>query len=354
MRKEDLVGPDNFFRALSLDDIYGGYSGDPKLTHWTPHHLERQLILNLAHAVSKPNETPTILEAACGSGFVSSLLAADGQTRVIGIDPNLNQAGTLRLGNVPGNTSLEECDFWDKVPSLGPVYDPDIQAEREDLLKKIREYQRSHGAIYERLHEEVQWGNPLALNQEVARLQELARRYISASPVSMVLCSFMPLDIELTIPIRDGIYPGCIVYTRIPEKRGTVGAGDFYNDPTKTACNYEVEEEAEVSEDTVISLNPGRNYKTVARWRTTQYNDWSSSQNTFHYLLGAEVVVQLRKDIALRSKLSTKVEKYGFDVEIERGIEYARRAKKGDWVFKDIDFLADIANISRNIFGSEK
>ena len=354
MTDERLTHNENFFRGLSLDNIYAKdrSSDQPALTRWTPHHLERQLLLRLVHAVSIPTGKPTILEAACGSGFVSSLLAADGHARIVGVDPNLANAGHPRLGKAPGDVQFETLDLWDVVGQFSPGYDSEVLAERVDLLNRVREYQKQNGPIYGHLHDNVQWGNPLALNAEVARLQELAKLSTTPSSVSLVLCSFMPLDIELTIPIRDGIYPVCMVYTRIPEGRGAVGAGDFYVDPKKTVCNFDVEEEAEVSEDSVISLNPGRNYRTIATWRTTQKNDWDSSSRRLDYLLGAEVVVQLRNDVVLNNVPIPELEKFGFDTEIEREIEMVRRrrAKRRDWVFEDRDLLTSVTQLHDSLF----
>lgn len=339
-----MVESKNFFRGLTLNDIYG----DSQTVHWVPHHDERQIILKLANIVAEGNK-PIILEAACGNGFVSKLLAADGLAAVVGVDPALSGMGYSKLGKSPGEVKFEEVDFWDVVDRYSPQFRPEVENERRELLNKVRGDYLKYGPVYEQIYVLAQMGDPLRLNNEIARLQKLAELYIRPSSVSLVLCSFMPSGVDLTVPIRDGVYPKCIVYVRTP--KGTVGAGDFYAEERNTLCDEKMKEEHTVSPYTAISLNPGVNYYTAAVWQTTYENDWSESRQELGNFLGAEVVVQLRNDVVLRPVQPVLLEKYTFDTQIELELKKRSRIERKYGGVKCTDFLTGISIASNCLFG---
>lgn len=164
----------------------------------------------------------------------------------------------------------------------------------------------------------VNLGEEEQFKDEIQRLQEIADLYYSPSPVDMAICSFMPLETELTVPIRDGIYPKCIVYVR--PSNGRSGAGDYYleRDP------------AEDLRFAMMSLNPGVHYRTLARWPTVSNLDWYPYERFFGYTgsLGAEVVIQIRNDVTVRNTPDIQINSYPWDQEIEVMLAKYNRAKE--------------------------
>ena len=64
----------------------------------------------------------------------------------------------------------------------------------------------------------------------------------------------MTTGTDLTLAIRDGIHPKAIIYVK--PVNGFSGVGDYYQGPQRGMANK------------VVSFNPGRDYRTVARWQT--------------------------------------------------------------------------------------
>lgn len=343
LRPSEQGEPENFFRSLTLDEMYGR----PQLTWWVPHHFERQIILRLARSITPDSRKPTVLDAGCGSGIVSKLLAVDNQADVIGVDPDMEGMGYQRLGQSPGRVQFKVSDLWDTLDQFTHPTNSDIDQERRTLLAQVRDDSKQNGPVFSHLHEKIQSGDHTRLVPEITTLQELTRLEAPVSSVDLVVCSFMPPKVDLTVPIRDGIYPKCIVYVRAPE--GFVGAGDFYQDG-KNTIDEETAETDIVTQDTVISLNPGRNYYTAARWRTTSTNDWNSSQKEFRGPLGGEVIVQLRNDVTMKTPQPLLIEQYPFDDNLLEELDKFRQKPRDRWPVKHFDFLAGINAATDSLF----
>lgn len=299
------------------------------ITWWVPYSLERQLILRLAQSVVESGEKPVILDAGCGSGAVTKLLAADGRADTFGVDLMLHEIGSNSLPPIQG-AHLADVNLWDTLGVLSSTPETEeLLALKKDLLQRVHDRVR-HDPVFEHLSifsASAQVGDPEALNLEVERLQQIAQQRQQESPIDIALCSFMPTTAELTIPIRDGINPKAIVYVR--PMNGMSGAGDYYC--TELEKDYPDEgftlrdvndgdfEPTQVNENTIISYNPGVNYKTVARWVTTWQNNWMSRNGSFSRIGDAEVVIQLRRDVKLRPIPSPVVEQYDFDIEMKNG-----------------------------------
>lgn len=290
----------------------------PKLAYWAPHQSEREVLLNLAQALAGKKQHSTIVEVGCGSGIVSRMLAADSNARVIGIDPDIKYMGGDRIPSTPGNIHLYSSDLWNAVDILGPEYDESNLAERKKLLalmepfteKPVFEY-FGHGDF------NAQEGDISALNSELRNLQKITTSSTSDSPVDLVLCSFMDRDKELTVPIRDGIYPKVIVYIR--PVSGRSGAGDYY---LETTIDESDGAERPPNLDSAISFNPGRNYRTVARWKTPNAIDWKSYDKPPEFSgLSSEVVIQIRNDQMVESFPDLEIPHYSYDKDIEKSFK---------------------------------
>lgn len=277
----------------------------PPMTHWAPFVAERGTLLALAHSLGE-GEAPTILDVGCAEGFTSKLLAADGYARVIGIDQQFSAFEPLPI--TPGNLNLREGDIFDIFDEFGPQRSAPNQMRIKEILHKIRDsfadkremhyWATQHGMGF-------RYGD---FSEEVNELQELAGQYEQPSPIDILLCSFMTTGVDLTLAIRDGIRPKAIVYVK--PMNGLAGVGDFY-------AESDTNDSGDPNE--VVSFNPGRNYRTVTRWRTFWSDEWS--REVYERPLGiepAEVVVQLRKDIAFQRPKSTDitVKTYPWDKEI--------------------------------------
>lgn len=263
---------------------------------------------------------PTILEAACGSGIVSRVLAAEGNIEVIGVDPKAVKMGSERIPPTPGSVQLRQADLWDVIDEFSPGFPQDVVSRRKTLLNTIKaEYSKK--AIFELFCLGCacgQEGDPQRVKNEVRELQELARTTEMSSPIDIVLCSFMPRDIDLTVPLRDGIYPKAIIYTR--PISGMSGAGDFY---VEGIFDRDTDEEIMPDDNAAISFNPGSNYRTVARWLTPCSNDWWYFNKPPHFYerFKAEVVIQVRKDIQIKGSGDIGVNKYPFDDDFVQGFK---------------------------------
>lgn len=302
----------------------------PTLTHWFPYVGERRIILTLAKAIADTNK-PTILEAACGSGIVSKVLAAEGIVDVVGVDPDMVNMGSERIPPTPGNVQFRHIDLWGVIDEFGPGFPQDVVTRRKILLDTIRtEYSKQ--VIFELFCMGgacAQEGDPQRVENEVRELQALAKAAERPSPIDIVLCSFMPRDIDLTVPLRDGIYPKAIIYTR--PISGMSGAGDFYVDGI---FDRETGEEIIPDDNAAISFNPGSNYRTVAKWSTPCSNDWWYFSNPPHFRerLETEVVIQVRKDIQIKGSADFHINGYPFDDDFVKGFknpELYRRFQEG-------------------------
>lgn len=322
------------------------------ITEWLPHHEERQLILHLAQSVTGEAIKPLILDAGCGSGVATKMLAEDGSATTIGVDLLLDKRAADRLPPVKG-AELCNVDLWDVLDEFFPQFPSSVQRERQELLKRLRE-RIQRDPVFQHLSvfsASGQFGEPEALNEEVARLQELTQQRTAESPVDLVICSFMPSTAELTIPIRDGIHPKAIVYIR--PKNGMSGAGDYYiteeeamhpDEMPFTFINRKNDiEPASINHNTIISYNPGIHYRTVARWDTPWRNNWMGWANRFGYVFDAEATIQLRNDVQLRPVEPPHVEKYSLDIQLENGFSEPSESRQ---------FLSGIQQANQLIFNS--
>lgn len=281
------------------------------ITNWSPFIAERGAISALATSISGKDK-PVVLEVGAGNGFTSKLLAADNALRVIGIDPNLLRY--KQLPDTPGNVTLREVDIFDLTKEFGPARSAQNTAQIEEILKKIRDsFMRDKNMYF--------WGMQHGLfrgmgygdfDKEVKELKKIAGKYKEQSPVDLVVCSFMTTGDDLTLAIRDGIRPKAIVY--VMPLNGLSGVGNYYFGGEKIRN----------VENKVISFNPGKEYRTVARWQTFWQDEWTRCCYSTSSLgmEQADVVVQLRNDVKLKpAKNIPTVRTYSFDTEIANTIQ---------------------------------
>lgn len=295
-----------FYESLSLAEFYSVRSS--QFGFWAPHEYERELLLNLAISLGS-KEKPFIVDVGCGTGFIGNLLTMDGGVDVLGVDTSQN---TLEVPLFSKDITLVTRDIWDISQSLGPHYNPEISREIEEITLDIKRNTvgepvfHSHNGVTETgLDTSALEG----WKEKVKKLQRLVRQYDEPSLVDMAFCSFMEKYVELTIPIRDTIHPRCIVYVRAVD--GNTGAGDYYS----VTEHFPYYEDLEYH---IMSFSPGDNYKTIARWRTPSALDWDVESNSFDYGgNGAEVIIQLRKDINLRLCETLTVPSYPWDAELK-------------------------------------
>lgn len=183
-----------------------------------------------------------------------------------------------------------------------------------------------------------QYGDPRRFNSEIAALQAMLGERTSDSLVDVVLCSFMATKSELTVPIRDGVFPKAIAYIKPVGSGSKAGAGDFdkHSDDSEKLDRFfesveksadsddepnddaEFDLKAEINPDSHISFHPGRNYEVVARWPSTYTNVHTDRLRLFQSLdYGSEVIIQLRKDVKLANRPLPNLEKFPFDGDIE-------------------------------------
>jgi len=328
-KPKDGTFDDSYFSSLSLATIFNKNTAsiklneklieereiEPVVTWWLPNAHERALILQLASTLHDSESKPLIVDAACGTGFTDKVLALDGELKVVGID--LDAKAVAALSNIASTVVFHTGDVWDYINHFGPRYPEKTARERNYILDTIRVRTKCDLAYVS--YHGVNLGDPNDLSEEVIRLQQLvALQPERSSPTDIVLCSFMPIGTELTIPIRDGIRPKAIVYIR--PINGQSGAGDYYLEPDKSdELRY-----------AVISYNPGENYRTVARWRTQSRLDWDFTNGRLNSDLTAEVVIQLRKDIVLQRPISIDVNRYPWDDELGESL----RVNEKDGIFQ--------------------
>lgn len=225
-----------------------------------------------------------------------------------------------RLPDTPGDVTFLKRDVWNVVDTFGPKYPAGLNRERRQLLRKLKrepdhksifsvpEYPFFAGVSINMPNQDVE-----PLYDEVRRLQEITPLHTDPSPVDIVICSFMPSKVDLTIPIRDGIYPKCIVYVR--QVSGATGAGDYFlEDLNPESLRY-----------SQISFNPGEHYEVVARWPTPNKQDVNNANIERPELedilplrpMTAEVVIQLRKDVMPVQTEEVILQSHPWDQEIE-------------------------------------
>lgn len=354
----------NFFRGVGLGDFYGKMrpvasdttqesSAYAHITEWLPYHAERQLILRLAQSLAGEKRKPLIIDAGCGSGAITKILAADGLATCIGIDFMSDKRGSTVLPPING-ADIRSVDLWDALGELSPQFPSDISKERQELLRGLRERIQTDPvfAYVDIFGASGQIGDPEAMNENVRRLQELAQLRTAESPVDLVVCSYMPSTADLTIAIRDGIHPKAIVY--VFPNNGMSGAGDYYiteyeagfpEDDTDRFTFRDTETDVEpttVNPNTVISYNPGTNYHTAVRWSTTWQNNWFRRGQGFGRPFDSEVAIQLRNDVQIQQSLPPHIEKYPLDLQLENG--FMKPEEK-------IEFLSGIQKATTNLFG---
>lgn len=325
----------DYFRNLTLRDIYGNFpdvidgayvvAPSEELTWWAPHNTERALLYRLINAVSTDGFSPFVVDAACGTGFLGKLLAVENSFRVLGVD--IDQATLDRLPITGGDYRLERKNVWNLVDQLGPSYPDYLKEERRRLLDFI--YQDTADMHPYFCYHGTNAGVDDAYKNEIVRLQQIAPQGDKPTLVDLAICSHMERNIDLTIPLRDGVFPRSLVYVRQVE--GCTGAGDFYleKNPKPTYSP--------------ISFNPGENYQTVARWLTVGRNDWDRYNHGHGIEFWAEVIVQLRKDAALKTTGKVNVTNYPWDHEILKLL--AESSKKDE-------FLAGVNLAANDLFGS--
>lgn len=283
---------------------------EQQLTYWAPHQAERKAILSLARALNPEVEKPVILDVGAYNYFLTQLLAYDNQANIVGLEQYAPALSDNRITISSRSAHLVNGDLWDMLYSFGPRFSMDVHQRRRELLERVRDRQKEE-QIFHNLADDgnFQYGDPLLLNGEVAELQGLVASRLSDSPVDIAICSMMTRSMDLTVPIRDGIYPKAIIYVRLTD--GLTGAGDFYLDDDTIA------RVVRINKNTVISHNPGYNYSLLARWPTHWEGDW----NVFDCRLrgmSAEVIVQVRNDIVLGEFPQVQVTQFPFDREIEK------------------------------------
>lgn len=308
------------------------------LAWWIPSQKEREIILSIAGSIAG-GKKPTIADVGCGSGLSINLLAQGNNINAIGIDPSAEKDREL-VTNIPQplNVVSQKIDIWDTINQLGPKYSSANTKKRNHLFKVVRQ-RVGEKPIIQTFGDapDFQTGDPQALNAEVNHLQTIAGNNSADTSVDLALCSFMPLHQELTVPIRDGLYPKAIVYV-IPTN-GRAGAGEYYSYMRHWSYDHFKDDEEtrkwiseqQLNDDSVISFHPGRNYQTVARWFTPSKLIWETDywrdeqfqkENKFTgdpTNNSARVVIQLRKDVAQVLQLShIATPHYGLDNEFDR------------------------------------
>ena len=350
---KDKEGKRTFARLHGIEDLSGVSFEDfsyflnessktKELAWWLPHPEERIVILQIAQAAAQDRK-PVILEVGYGSGLVSKLLAIDGLADVVGVDDNSEELRTSMIPDVPGTTLLTR-DIWDVIDKFGHYFNVDHREQRKKLLEAVRQA----GQTFEVAEHfvDLMFGNSNKLNEEIANLQSISPQAEQESPVDVVLCSFMSFNSELTVQIRDGIFPKVIIYVK--PNNGRSGAGNFCEVTEDNVLNVDDDNNDDpfqsVNPNSHISFNPGENYETVSRWCTPWEQDfpsfgfdWESKHKVDKPTAG--IVVQIRKDIVLSSVEPLPVERYNFDNEME-----------ALWGENLQEFLAGIINAQAGLF----
>lgn len=312
-----VVGSENFCQyemellsSLSIKDVYEKPKGigNPNLSWWLPHSLDRNLLINLIYSLNTTSQ-PLILDIGCGTGLLGRILAEEGKnTKLISAD--IDPQATVKLDPInTANHQIIRADLWDMPEVYGPKLPENLTLLRRFLLDKIRNTSITHGGDFYTVYHGINIGYEDSFGEEVEQLQQLNEEILEPSSVDLVICSFMDIRKDLTTPLRDGIHPKALVYVRAVN--GLTGAGDYY---------LEEPEDANLK-TSIISFNPGRHYRTAARWRSACYLDWSMSKDSVlidYAQLESEVIVQLRNDVNLAANPNLTTRNYPIDLEIEQ------------------------------------
>ncbi len=298
-----------------------------ELAEWIPYVKERELILQVSQAVADNNRRPLLMEVGCGTGLLSNVLGLDQQVSVLGIDISREALDKGKFPPIP-HTGLVQADVWDFIHQIGPLYSAEVTHARTDLLTAIKSGNSSFTLL--EFPGNFLIGDEKSLVDKIADLQSLDPSFEEPSPVDLVVCSFMHEGADLTVPIRDGIFPKAIVYVR--PTNGKSGAGDYYYadrytavdlDKWNAASEFDLDEsiKAVIGPNTHISYNPGIHYMTLARWETPWNSDWNLEEQKFWRERSAEVVIQVRKDVAMRPITLPSLQTYTFDRDIENAFK---------------------------------
>lgn len=165
------------FSNLSLGNICGNWSAenqktkpdlrlliDPVAIHWLPLAYDISRFISLARLSTFNGELPTVCDVACGTGLLPYLLAQTNAVRAVGLDPDFD----LLLGD-------------------------GINLENPLLQPQPEEYKHPNLALFLGLADDL----PLYLE----------------NPPTMVIASFMPQEIDLTVAIAS-LKPKVIVYIK--------------------------------------------------------------------------------------------------------------------------------------------
>lgn len=280
----------------------------PALTHWLPCFEERRLIAELSLALTD-RDKPLIAEFGCGTAFLSKLLASERLTRVLGVD--IDEVQMRQLPPTEGELDLVVGDVYDIWRIFSPQREPTAQREITKIIDEITLDLRKNAKSYasrRRIHN-MDSGPKGRFAKRLKKLNEVAWQRLRETPLDLVVCSFMQPGVEMTIPIRDGILPKCIIYVR-PEN-GISGVTDHY------FCTNSLGMSSAKIVDWVSSYNPGRNYRTVARWRTIWQDNWQTILYGLSASIGAEMIVQLRKDVKIWNLPGVEVRHFHWDDEIK-------------------------------------
>lgn len=287
-----------------------------RVTEWAPISLERAAITAVARAVSD-KELPYVVDVGCGNGFNSKLLAEESQLKILGIDPNLPEETHYSNENV----ELRKADIHDILNELGPIRDSQTTKQIASTLEKIRHAFLTlddpfNAIFFKYLHDQRQ-----KLENEIEELQRNADKYVKDSSVDVVLCSFMPDEIDLTLAIRDGIHPKAIIYAFDDLPRDCLDQTDFYQEHLR--------KNAGDLQNKVLRFNPGSNYETMAEWQTFYRRDWEYGQTGPIAITDGRVVVQIRKDVELNLPQNVATRAYEWDKDIISMIHEHRKKSSG-------------------------
>lgn len=282
-----------------------------EMTWWAPLQDERAIMLGLADALKGDKEKATILDVACGSGFIGKLLGVRRDIVAVGID--VDEEWQKMVPVVGSNITMLSGNIWDYIQRFGPRYPLLVTDQVTGNLEKLRNYLDKLGRpeLYDESDFSVETEQKIEIADRQARLavqsmQELVRQRSVDSDVDLAVCSFMEKDVELTVPIRDGIYPKGIVYIR--QRGGNTGCDVPRDDYHKSL----------IPQYCFASFDPGENYVLAASWPTFDKNNWDTSQYRGFPIrsLGAEVLVHVRKDLMLQGFRLIETQQYSWEVSM--------------------------------------
>lgn len=319
-RKSVEVDSRQYYNSLKAEDVYGRR----KLAWWVPYYTEKRLIVQLAYSLSL-DCTPFVVDVGSGNGLLTNILVAEGLD-VLGVDSDHYSS----LPSLADSARFKKADIWDLLEELGPQHNIERTGLIRHALERFRNLLGSDSLLWETMGDygftfsEHDDGTIGRWEEELKVLQKLVAQSQSPSPVDVAICSFMSHNQELTIPIRDGVVPKCIVYVRLPV--GKTGSGDYYELESKILKSTEDFRREGLYhlpkfrrlKDQALSFSPGRNYRTICCWRTPSHMDWDECKGTFSgESFRAEVLIQMRKDVVLGQVQPREVGRCAFDESLE-------------------------------------